>query len=188
MRPLMNDPLAKSTALRAPLRSALAVLFLVCLSARLAAACLPNLQAETPTAAFEINGAVAVHKTTGLMWVRCTLGRVWDEQSRSCRPDAGTARLYVWQDALQAAGRVNVAGFTDWRLPNKNELSSLVERACTGPAINEDVFPDTPLESFWTSTPSLAVTGFAWRIHFTTGTMVPAEATNLLNVRLVREP
>ena len=42
-------------------------------------------------------------------------------------------------------------GRNDWRVPNRNELASIVESRCHSPAINGEVFPATPLEWFWTS-------------------------------------
>lgn len=156
-------------------------------SAAIHAACLNSLQAETPNAEFTVHGAVVTHNTTGLMWMRCALGQKWLEERGACGQDDASERLYNWQEALTIAHSTPVAGYADWRLPNKNELASIVERACTGPAINEAIYPDTPLAYFWTSTPSLSVTGFAWRIDFTTGTMVPSEQTNRHHVRLVRE-
>lgn len=165
------------------------LLAIMCIfTTNLHAACLDNLQAETPSADFTFSDVVVVHNTTGLMWMRCALGQKWSSEANVCTQDASTERLYTWPEALSIAHSIEVGGYADWRLPNKNELSSIVERACTGPAINEQIYPGTALASFWTSTPSLSVTAFAWRVDFTTGTMVPSEQTNRYNVRLVREP
>lgn len=165
-----------------------ALLAITCFfSAAIHATCLNSLETEMPTADFTVHGAVVTHNTTGLMWMRCALGQKWLEEKGACGQDDASERLYSWPEALIIAHSTPVAGYADWRLPNKNELASIVERACTGPAINEDIYPDTPLAYFWTSTPSLSVEGFAWRINFTTGTMVPSEQTNRHHVRLVRE-
>lgn len=152
------------------------------------AECLNSLRQETPTSSFTLQGPVAIHHSTGLMWMRCSLGQVWQPERSTCVQDANTSRLYNWSEALTAAHNLDLAGHRDWRLPNKNELSSIVERACTGPAINEEVFPDTPLASFWTSTPALALLGYGWRVGFTRGDLVPHDVNNALNLRLVRDP
>lgn len=79
---------------------------------------------------------------TGLMWMKCSIGQ--DLEDENC---AGTASTFTWQGALNQAQLANqgsgTLGYTDWRLPNINELSSLIEKACHSPAINESVFPNT---------------------------------------------
>ena len=46
-----------------------------------------------------------------------------------------------------------LAGFNDWQVPNIKQLLSIVERKCVAPAINANLFPDTPASAqFWSST------------------------------------
>lgn len=78
---------------------------------------------------------------TGLMWMKCSIGQHLEDEN--C---AGTASTFTWQGALnqaQLANHSGTLGYTDWRLPNINELGSLIEKACVEPAINEGVFPNT---------------------------------------------
>lgn len=161
----------------------------------------------TPTADFTDNGdGTVTHARTGLVWMRCSLGQTWD--GAAC---TGTAATYTWQQALQVAADVNsgasnadgdgqagYAGQTDWRLPNRRELESIVERRCYRPAINEALFPNTPYEPdvdvriskagfVWSSSPYVSHAGSAWVVDFGTGGGVYAELkTNALRVRLVR--
>ncbi len=97
--------------------------------------------------AFNGDGTVT-DNTTGLMWMRCSLGQVWD--GKTC---GGKAATFTWADALKAAAGHEFAGYTDWRLPNKNELESIVEGRCFTPTINSSVFPATPSTYFWSSSP-----------------------------------
>jgi hypothetical protein len=110
---------------------------------------------STPTSQFiqNDNGTVT-DNATRLIWMRCSLGQNWD--GTTCQ---GDARQYSWQDALQAAQdeNSNIYGYSDWRLPNIKELTSIVEEACYNPAINLTIFPE-PIDSeeteydYWTST------------------------------------
>lgn len=153
-----------------------------------AATCIESLVSATPTTDFTVADDIVIHKTTGLMWSRCSLGLKWNSTAKSCAPESGTPYLYSWIDAQKAAQLSRLGQFSDWRLPNKNELISIVDHACTGPAINEAIFPATPLGSFWTSTASAVNAGQAWRVVFTAGDLINDDTTSKLYVRLVREP
>ncbi len=103
----------------------------------------------TPDNAFTLhNNGTVTHNTTGLMWMRCQLGQTWDGTTCS-----GSSQGYTWSAALQAADSYAFSGYSDWRLPNKNELASIVERACFNPAINSTAFPNTPASYVWSSSP-----------------------------------
>jgi hypothetical protein len=130
----------------------------------------------TPTGDFTDNGdGTLTHDRTGLVWMRCSLGQIWD--GSGC---AGTAETYSWRRALQVVSEVNsgasdddgdgqsgFAGQTDWRLPNRNELESIVERRCSFPAINADLFNTNALFNvFWSSTPYAGDALNAWHVHF----------------------
>ncbi len=70
-----------------------------------------------------------------------------------------------WQHALAYCESLNYGGFSDWRLPNINELRSLVNYDKTKPATD---FPKTiPVAShFWSSTTVSAKPGSAWTVAF----------------------
>ena len=136
----------------------------------------PAIPATTPTADFTLhdNGTVT-HMPTGLMWMRCSLGQTWT--GATC---TGTGILYAWSNALNAAQTLNAsggyAGHADWRLPNKNELTSIVEERCWLPAINAAIFPGTPPDdSIWSSSPYADDYGSrAWSVDFAYGPAVSA--------------
>ncbi|MDX1625621.1 MAG: DUF1566 domain-containing protein [Wenzhouxiangellaceae bacterium] len=108
-------------------------------------------RATTPTEQFVIDGASVVHRTSGLEWSRCALGQEFD--GRAC---TGSAISMTWAEARQAVDELNrsglLEGHRDWRLPTVEELLTIVERCREAPAINPDVFPDTPWTGFWTMT------------------------------------
>ena len=116
------------------------------------AACNANITADAPDSRYTVSGDTVTDKYTGLMWKRC--GEGWS--GATCA--TGAALSVNWQDALKRVATVNGSatlglGFTDWRLPNRNELATLVERLCVTPAINSTIFPGTLSQSYWTSSP-----------------------------------
>lgn len=143
------------------------LLLLSCPLNLLAQTCADSIPQNTPSSDFHINSdGTALHIPTGLMWSRCSLGQQWN--GTTCM-DAGQAadNYFVWQHSLQKADEFVFAGYADWRLPNIKELASIIETACKNPAINLEVFPNTPAaEVYWSSTPSSYPANQAWYIAF----------------------
>ena len=142
----------------------------------------PTIEAATPSDDFRDRPeGTVLHRPTQLVWQRCALGQSWTGSDCS-----GDADLLDWLAALGAAASHVQAGQSDWRLPNRNELASLVETRCHSPAINGEVFPSTPLEWFWTSSPVSGQVDQAWVIPLTDGEVQPAAIAGQYAVRLVR--
>jgi len=121
--------------------------------------------ATTPSANFSDNGdGTITHHTTGLIWQRCSLGQSWD--GSDC---TGSADGFTWADALASAVQNTFAGHNDWRLPNKNELASIVEYRCWNPVINNQQFPNTLGNWFWSSSPYASDSDSAWVVYFSNG-------------------
>lgn len=141
--------------------------------------------ATTPNTDFSDNGdGTVTHHTTGLTWQRCSLGQSWD--GTDC---TGEATTYTWERALAAAEQNTLAGFSDWRLPNKNELVSIVEYRCYQPAINNQVFPNTPSAWYWSSSPNAYYSDTARDVYFGSGEVdegLNSYKGNHNSVRLVR--
>ncbi len=76
-------------------------------------------------------------KKTGLMW------------QQESAPDS-----YIWQEALSYCENLTLAGYDDWRLPNINELQSLVDYERYNPAIDTTFFPNEWGDTYWSSTTS----------------------------------
>ena len=147
-----------------------------------AATCPGNLGASsTPTADFTVNAnGTVTQTTTGLMWKQCNEGL----SGANCA--TGTVTYLTWSDALLAARNSTFAGYTDWRLPNKQELESLVDDSCFA-AINDTVFPNTVADWTWTSTTLAAGPASAWIVFFGHGdSNASNKAGDDVAVRLVR--
>lgn len=144
--------------------------------------CRDDITPSTPDKDFTVhsNGTVT-HITTGLMWMRCSLGQSWVVTTCS---DTNDATLHNWEDALKQARNHSFAGYSDWRLPSKNELASLVEQRCHKPAINSMVFPNTPNDYFWSSSP--VDQNNSWQVLFATGHVLPGYRINNLSEKIVR--
>jgi hypothetical protein len=119
-------------------------------------------------------------KQTGLMWQKCTLGLT----GTSCA--SGATLGLSWQAALASANNNTDNDYSDWRVPNKNELESLVEDACYNPAINETVFPVTASSHYWSSSPYTDINYLAWYVDFGNGGVYNNNKNNTYYVRLVR--
>jgi hypothetical protein len=147
-----------------------------------AQSCKDAIIASTPDGNFTIhNDGKVLHNTTGLIWMRCSLGQKWD--GKLC---SGMAGSFTWQGALEAAKKTTFAGHADWRLPNKNELESIVEERCSSPSINSSVFPGTPSAYFWSSSPYAGLAHGAWSVDFGFGSVNASVKSGNIHVRLVR--
>jgi len=125
---------------------------------------------------------------TGLMWQKCSLGLTGPVSDFTC--SSGTIKSFTWLTALEAANNDINYGYSDWRLPNVNELTSLIETACFSPSINETLFPATSLNDYWTSTPFIASSTDVNYVNFQQGDISSIQNNRLKslskNVRLVR--
>ncbi|HEX7082378.1 MAG TPA: DUF1566 domain-containing protein [Gammaproteobacteria bacterium] len=134
----------------------------------------------TPLDEFEIHGdGTVTHERTRLMWSRCLIG----QSGELC---AGTPTVMPWDQALQAAATAALAGYQDWRLPNRAELASLVEFCRAGPSLNTMVFP-AGSSAVWTGTPYAGLPGLAWVVRFDIGAALPFKHEAGAYVRLVRK-
>lgn len=121
-----------------------------------------------PVAAFaqpytiSTDGSEVTDTKTGLIWRRCAEGMTWS--GVTC---VGTASTYTHNAALQRA--TTQAGSVGWRLPNIKELSSIVDRSLTNPAIDRTTFPATPSNLFWSASPFVSTPSSAEVVDFGVG-------------------
>ncbi|HRQ69186.1 MAG TPA: BspA family leucine-rich repeat surface protein [bacterium] len=79
-------------------------------------------------------------------------------------------RKYEWDQAVENCKDLNYGGFDDWRLPTYEELWTIIDLGAEeSPAINTDVFPFTPADSFWTSSEDPLDNEIGWTVDFIYG-------------------
>ena len=96
---------------------------------------------------------------TGLIWQKCSMGQSYNPVTNDCDGSPGT---YTWQAALAACEDLVFVGYDDWRLPDRNEVQSIVDYSRYAPAIDTNYF------SGWWSWSSTTIAGdanYAWHIR-----------------------
>jgi len=123
--------------------------------------------AAWPTPRFKENGDLTLTDTlTGL---------VWSKDGRTPGPaacDPGMRKS--GQGALDFVKCLNVNGYlgkSDWRLPNRNELASLVNRGQPDTAawLNTQGFSDVQAGGYWSSSTYVATAWNAWGVNMHDG-------------------
>ncbi len=140
-------------------------------------------------------GVITDHHS-GLMWMLCSIGR--ESTKSSVGPCSGTADDLSWDDALNRALSANQSaalGYSDWRLPSRAELISLVnytgERVMIASDLGIDTQnPDGAGATYWSSSGAVATDGRTQvgvhTVEFKDGTTGIAPTSDRLRVRLVR--
>jgi hypothetical protein len=93
--------------------------------------------------------------------------------------DAKTGKLYSldwsptlegtfkYEAAIEACKKLNLGGHTDWYLPERNELESLLDLTKYCPATSA---PHTKKDGwYWSATPYAPSSGYAWFVNFGNG-------------------
>ena len=92
-----------------------------------------------------------------------------------------------WNSLVNGSNKGSgLCGFTNWKVPTREELRSIVHYGKTSPSIDTDYFPNTPSFSFWSSSYNWEFKGLALVIAFEFGNSYGMGRSSLNYVRLVR--
>ena len=130
------------------------------------------------------DGSEVTDGGTGLIWRRCAEGMA--ATGGSC---TGTASTFTHEQALARARDQAASTSVAWRLPNVKELASIADRSKSNYGIDTLAFPatsPTPATAYWSSSPNVGKTGFAWVVYFFDGTVGSSSRGGASQVRLVR--
>ena len=137
-----------------------------------------------PDGSTPLNGTVVQDKLTGFAWVRdgnLALASGFDGDG-----------LVTWENALALVETLNAAnygGYNDWRLPNRTELNSLINRQRSDSAawLMIQGFTNVKPDPYWSSTSVFASPEKAWAVNFLEGSTVSRDkGAQLLYVFPVR--
>lgn len=133
-------------------------------------ACLRAVRGEPLWAGYVDNGNGTVTDTsTGLTWQQNT-------------PE----EAINWEEALAYCESLSLGGNTDWRLPNINELRSLVDYNRNTPSIDMTYFPNTSPSLYWSSTTYASNVSSVWGVSFVNAKGYSSNKGSFTLVRAVR--
>ena len=69
-------------------------------------------------------------------------------------------------DFIRALNSANFGGYSDWRMPGREELRSICDYGRYSPAVNITYFPNTVSSYYWSSTTYANYTYGAWSVYF----------------------
>lgn len=101
---------------------------------------------------------------TGYTWFRCSAGQVWADGK--CK---GRAVLRNYEDAQAWAAQAQVADTSNWRIPEIDEMSSIIEKDCRSPAVDINAFPGIEPENYWSNEDNFWIGSMAWSLFFFKG-------------------
>jgi len=126
-----------------------------------------------PTPRFTVSGDCVTDNLTGLMWTK----------------NANLPGGYkTWQQALDYTNGLSLCGYTDWRLPNVNELESLINAEQNNSAtwLNTQGFSNVQSSTYWSSTSLAYYPSYAWIVYMWDGYMGSGNKSNSSYVWPVR--
>lgn len=147
------------------------------------AECDLSMKATTPTTRFVLKKDQFYDRETGLTWQRCSVGMHWEKNQ--CHGEVALMSLPEAKEKAKSLGG-------GWRVPNIDELGSLIEARCTYPSVNTEILTDIhdmdEGSPYWSQTAMTEIPGFFYYINFIDGSADGHSEGFYLGVRLVKGP
>ncbi len=158
-------------------------------------------QAGSPLNFLDNGDGTITDLNTGLMWEKKSNdGSIHDVDRTYFWSKAGAFTVWDWIGLMNTEDGPGFAGHSDWRLPNRRELDSLVDFSRVDPSV-APVFQTvctegctvtacscTALADYWSSTTAAVNTTLAWVVEFSRGRGDDRAKSASRAVRAVRMP
>jgi hypothetical protein len=126
-------------------------------------------QYNGPEPTYQDNGdGTVTDLNTGFMWQQATADTNNDGTITYNDGTIPYEDVLTWQEAMDYCDTLTFADHSDWRLPAKFELQSIVDYGRFSPAINP-VFSCPWSGHYWSATPYVVVHDSAWSVIFSSG-------------------
>lgn len=116
---------------------------------------------------YEPDDHTVFDRVTGLRWQRAT-----------------PAETYDWWEARTYCRGLELGGHTEWRLPSRVELVSLLDFGGLDPTIDPDAFPDALSDFYWSASP-VPFLNMAYGVRFELGFIYDHDPHSTGRVRCV---
>lgn len=116
-------------------------------------------------------------------------GLLWEKKSSYSQDMNYKSQRYTWNEAflyIEKLNSIGYEGYRDWRLPNREELRSIVKYDDTVPTLDTEFFEDILPEFYWAKEEYSADNKLAWGIYFAYGCAISFQKTLAFPVIAVR--
>lgn len=116
-------------------------------------------------------------------------GLAGEPGGRSCREDGAQKQACDTEAFIQAVNNEKLCNKSNWRLPHREELRSLVDYRILypGPTIDTQAFPNSVAQFYWSADARASEPLEAWGIGFAFGFDYAYFKNNRVHVRLVSD-